>query len=97
MYATRVLATVMMSDDGMQRGDRRTAMESFGDAMLVMETTARPGTSPTARWYAQWWEEPRATTTRPAAQYRVRHAIARALLALADTLAPAATPATESA
>lgn len=58
-------------------------MESFGDAIFVAETTARPGTSPTARWYAQRWEEPRETRARPASQQRVRLALATVLVALA--------------
>jgi hypothetical protein len=62
-------------------------MESFGDSIVVMETTARPGTSPTARWYAQSWEEPRATKTRPVSQHRVRQALAMMLFALAQALA----------
>jgi hypothetical protein len=62
-------------------------MESFGDAIFVTETTARPGTNPTARWYAQWWEEPRETKVRPASQHRVRLAVAKVLVALAEALA----------
>jgi hypothetical protein len=62
-------------------------MENFGDAIVVMETTARPGTSPTARWYAQWWEEPRETKTRPASQHRMRRALAATLFALARAVA----------
>jgi hypothetical protein len=62
-------------------------MESFGDAIVVMDATARPGTNPTARWYAQRWEEPRATKTRPVSQHRVRQALARVLFALANALA----------
>ena len=62
-------------------------MESMGDAIMVAETTARPGTRPTARWYAQAWEEPRETRTRPASERRVRQAVARVLFALAHALA----------
>ncbi len=62
-------------------------MESFGDVIFVAETTARPGTNPTARWYSQWWEGPRATKSRPASPRRVRQAVARALFALASALA----------
>jgi hypothetical protein len=62
-------------------------MESFGDAIVVMDATARPGTNPTARWYAQAWEEPRKTKTRPVSQHRVRQALARVLFALAKALA----------
>jgi hypothetical protein len=62
-------------------------MESFGDAIVVMDATARPGTNPTARWYAQAWEEPRATKTRPVSQHRVRQALSRMLFTLAKALA----------
>jgi hypothetical protein len=62
-------------------------MENFGDAIFVAETTARPGTSPTARWYAKQWEEPRERKPLPASQHRVRQAVAAALLALANALA----------
>lgn len=62
-------------------------MESFGDVIFVAETTARPGARPTARWYAQRWEEPREAHARPASQHRVRQAVARALFALATALA----------
>lgn len=62
-------------------------MESMGDAIMVMDATARPGTNPTARWYAEWWEEPRATKLRPASRHRVRRAVAKALFALANALA----------
>jgi hypothetical protein len=62
-------------------------MESFGDAILAMEATARPGASTTARWYAHRWEEPRETTTRPVSQQRVRQALAGVLFALAKALA----------
>ena len=61
-------------------------MESMGDAILVVGTTARPGTTPTARWYAAWWEEPCETKTRPASQQRLRQALARVLFALATAL-----------
>jgi hypothetical protein len=71
----------------MQGDDRRAGMESFGDAIVVMDTTARPGTNPTSRWYAQSWEEPRETKTRPASRHRVRQALARLLFALANALA----------
>ena len=62
-------------------------MESFGDAIVVVETTARPGTNPTAQWYAHWWEESREVTPRPASQHRVRQTVARVLIALANALA----------
>lgn len=62
-------------------------MENIGDAIVAMGATARPGTSPTARWYAQRWEEPREMKTRPASRHRVRQAVARALFALANALA----------
>lgn len=87
MCGNRAPATVELSDDGAEEDDRRPAMESFGDAILAMETTARPGASPTARWYAQRWEEPRETKTPPASQPRVRQAVARVLFALAMALA----------
>jgi hypothetical protein len=87
MCGNRALTTVVLSDDGRHGDDRRAAMESFGDAILVMETTARPGTNPTARWYAQRWEEPRERKTRPASRQRVRQALARVLFALASALA----------
>jgi hypothetical protein len=86
MCGTWVLARVGMSIDGRERENRRLIMESFGDAMVVMETTARPGTNPTARWYAQAWEEPY-ETTRPVSQHRVRQTLARVLFALAHALA----------
>jgi hypothetical protein len=70
----------------MQGDDRRSVMENFGDAIVVMHATGRPGTNPTARWYAQAWEEPHATKTRPASQHRVRQALARVLFALAKAL-----------
>ena len=62
-------------------------MESFGDVIFVAETTARPGTNPTARWYARRWEGPCEAHARPASQHRVRQAVARALFALAGALA----------
>ncbi len=62
-------------------------MLSFGDALIVAEMTGEPGRTPMARWYARCWEEPRATTTRPVSQRRVRRAAARVLLALASALA----------
>jgi hypothetical protein len=65
-------------------------MESMGDAMIVMEATARPGTNPTAQWYAQWREEPRATKTRrPESRHRVRQALAGVLFVLAQAVAVA--------
>jgi hypothetical protein len=87
MRGSRVLARVEMSDDGKQRGDRRAVMESFGDAILVIETMARPGRSPTVRWYAQRWAEPRDRKTRHKSRHRVRQALAGALFALASVLA----------
>src|SRR5215472_8940276 len=87
MCSRKVLATAGIANVGMQGDDRRATMESFGDAIFVAETTARPGTSPTARWYAQSWEEPRETTTRPASRHRVRQTVARVLFALANALA----------
>jgi hypothetical protein len=62
-------------------------MESFGDVIFVVETTAWPGTSPTARWYAHRWEEPCPAQPRPASQHRVRQVLARMLFALASALA----------
>ncbi len=62
-------------------------METFGDAILVAETTARPGTNPTARWYAHRWEEPCERHARPALQHRGRQAVARLLFTLATVLA----------
>jgi hypothetical protein len=62
-------------------------MESFGDAILVIETMAKPGMSPTARWYGQRWAEPRETKLRPASRHRVRQALARVLFTLASALA----------
>jgi hypothetical protein len=61
-------------------------MESFGDAIVVVETTTRPGTNPTARWYAHRWEEPRETKARPSSRHRVRQTIARVLFVLANAL-----------
>jgi hypothetical protein len=71
----------------MQGVDRRSAMESFSDAIFVGETTARPGTNPTARWYAQSWEEPRETKTRPVSRHWVRQVLANVLFALANAMA----------
>jgi hypothetical protein len=62
-------------------------MERFGDMIVVAETTARPGANPTARWYAQRWEESCETHVRPASRHRVRRSVARALFALARALA----------
>jgi hypothetical protein len=87
MCGTRVLARVELSNDGTQRDDRRHAMESMGDAIFVAETATRPGTNPTARWYAQRWEEPREEMPRPASQHQMRQAVARVLFALAKALA----------
>jgi hypothetical protein len=76
-----------MSNDGTQRENRRSAMESFGDAIVVAETTARPGMNPTARWYAQRWEEPCEKAPPSASPHRIRRAVARGLFALARALA----------
>lgn len=62
-------------------------MENFCDLILVADLTAGPGMTPVERWYARWWEEPRATRTRPVSQHRVRQAVASVLFALAKALA----------
>jgi hypothetical protein len=87
MCGTWVLVRVGLSNDGRERENRRLIMESFGDAIVVMESTARPETNPTSRWYAQSWKEPRETKMRPASRHRVRQALARVLFALANALA----------
>src|SRR5262249_1125010 len=86
MCDMRELARVRLSNDSTAQAERRPVMESMGDAILVVDATARPGTNPTARWYAQAWEEPRETKTRPVSQHRGRQAPAGVLVALANVL-----------